>query len=62
MSKHDKASNTAQAARARAKRAAGNPYDQAGAGTEKKKATLEQAGEKLEGHRQEVRDGPGRWT
>ena len=43
MSKHDTASNTAQAARA--KRAAGNPYDQAGGGTEKKKATLEQAGE-----------------
>lgn len=56
MSKHDTASNTAQAARA--KRAARNPYDQAGGGTEKKKATLEQAGEKLKGHRQEVRDGP----
>jgi hypothetical protein len=61
VSKHDTASNTAQAARAKAKQAAGNPHDQAEGGTEKK-ANLKQAGEKLKGHRQEVRDGPGWWT
>ena len=55
MSKHDTASNNAQAARAKAEQAAGNPYDQAEGGTEKKKANLKQAGEKLKGHRQEVR-------
>ena len=51
MSKRDKARNTAQAAKGKAKRAAGkatgDPYAQAKGGAEKKKANLKQAGEKL---------------
>ena len=62
MSKRDKAGNTVPAATGKAERAAGIPYAQAEVGTEKKKAGLKQAGEKLGGHRQEVRDGPWRWT
>ena len=51
MSKRDKARNTAEAAKGKAKRAAGkatgDPYVQAKGGAEKKKANLKQAGEKL---------------
>jgi uncharacterized protein YjbJ (UPF0337 family) len=51
MSKRDKARNTAEAAKGKAKRAAGkvtgNPYAQAEGTAEKKKANLKQAGEKL---------------
>ncbi len=51
MSKRDKARNTAQAAKGKAKKAAGkaagDPYAQAKGGAEKKKANLKQAGEKL---------------
>ena len=65
VSGRDKAGNTAQAAKGKAKRAAGkaagNPYAQAeGAG--KKKANLKQAGEKLKDTGQEVTDGLRRWT
>jgi uncharacterized protein YjbJ (UPF0337 family) len=51
VSKRDKARNTAQAAKGKAKKAAGkaagNPYAQAEGGAERKKANLKQAGEKL---------------
>ncbi len=51
MSKRDKARNTTQAAKGKAKRAAGkaagNPYAQVKGSAEKKKANLKQAGEKL---------------
>jgi len=51
VSKRDKARNTAQAAKGKAKRATGkatgNPYAQAEGAAEKKKANLKQAGEKL---------------
>jgi uncharacterized protein YjbJ (UPF0337 family) len=51
VSKRDKARNTAQAAKGKTKRAAGkaagNPAAQAKGSTEKKKANLKQAGEKL---------------
>ena len=51
MSKRDKARNTGQAAKGKAKKtagkAAGNPYAQAEGTAEKKKANLKQAGEKL---------------
>ena len=51
MSKRDKARNAAQAAKGRAKRAAGkavgDPYAQAEGSAEKKKANVKQAGEKL---------------
>jgi uncharacterized protein YjbJ (UPF0337 family) len=51
MSNRDKARNTAQAAKGKAKKAAGkaagDPYVQAKGGAEKKKANLKQAGEKL---------------
>jgi uncharacterized protein YjbJ (UPF0337 family) len=51
MSKRDKARNTAEAAKGKAKRAAGkavgDPYAQAEGGAEKKKADLKQAGEKI---------------
>lgn len=51
MSTRDKAKNTAQAAKGKAKRAAGkttgNPATQAAGSTDKKKADLKQAGEKL---------------
>jgi uncharacterized protein YjbJ (UPF0337 family) len=51
MSKRDKARNTAQAAKGKGKqaagKAAGDPYTQAKGATEKKKANLKQAGEKL---------------
>jgi len=51
VSKRDKARNTTQAAKGKAKRAAGkaagNPYAQVKGGAEKKKANLKQAGEKL---------------
>jgi hypothetical protein len=62
VSKRDKAGNTVPAATGMAERAAGIPYAQAEGGAEKKKADLKPAGEKPEGHRQEVRDGPRRWT
>jgi uncharacterized protein YjbJ (UPF0337 family) len=51
MSKRDKARNTAEAAKGKAKRAAGkatgNPYAQAEGTAKKKSANLKQAGEKL---------------
>lgn len=51
MSTRDKAKNTAQAAKGKAKRAAGkatgNPSTQAAGSADKKKANLKQAGEKL---------------
>jgi len=51
VSKRDKARNTAQAAKGKAKRAAGkvagHPYAQVKGGAEEKKANLKQAGEKL---------------
>jgi len=51
MSKRDKARNTAEAAKGKAKKATGkvtgNPYAQAEGRAEKKKANLKQAGEKL---------------
>jgi uncharacterized protein YjbJ (UPF0337 family) len=51
VSTRDKVRNTAQAAKGKAKRAAGkaagNPYAQAEGGAGKKKANLKQAGEKL---------------
>ncbi len=51
MSKRDKARNTAEAAKGKAKRATGkatgNPYAQVKGGAKKKKANLKQAGEKL---------------
>ncbi len=51
MSKRDKARNAGEAAKGKAKRAAGkatgNPYAQAEGGAKEKKANLKQAGEKL---------------
>jgi uncharacterized protein YjbJ (UPF0337 family) len=51
MSKRDKARNTAEAAKGKAKRATGkatgNPYAQAEGTAKKKSANLKQAGEKL---------------
>ena len=51
MSKRDKARNTAEAAKGKAKKAAGkvtgNPYSQAEGTAKKKSANLKQAGEKL---------------
>lgn len=51
MSKRDKARNTAEATKGKAKRAAGkaagDPYAQAKGGAENKKANLKQAGEKV---------------
>ena len=51
MSNRDKARNTAQAAKGKAKKAAGkvtgNPYAQAEGTAKKKSANLKQAGEKL---------------
>jgi uncharacterized protein YjbJ (UPF0337 family) len=51
VSKRDKARNTAQAAKGKAKKAAGkaagNPYAQAEGRAGRKKANLKQAGEKL---------------
>ena len=61
MSKRNKARNTAQAAKGNTERAAGIPYAQAEGGAGKK-ADLKQAGEKLKGHRQEVRGGLRRQT
>ena len=51
MSKRDKARNTAEAAKGKAKKAAGkvtgNPYSQAEGTAKNKSANLKQAGEKL---------------
>lgn len=51
MSKRDKVKNAAEAAKGKAKRAAGkatgDPYVQAKGGAENKKANLKQAGEKV---------------
>ena len=61
MSKGDKTRNTDQAAKGKAKRAAGkaagNPYAQAEGGAEKKNANLKQAGEKLKDTAKKQRSG-----
>ena len=61
----DKAGNTAQAAKGKAKRVAGKAAGIVCPGWEgrgKKKANLKQAGEKLKDIGKEGRDGLRRWT